>query len=73
PSQVLSLSQRAARLYLTRLDGLRVSLLLASLPPVPGLAAGSFSCGRWFASRFLQLHLTATPCASARVGPITSP
>ena len=55
-----------------RLDGVRVSLLLASSPPAPGLTAGSCSCGRGFAFRFLQLHLAATPCGSARVGPITS-
>ena len=72
PSKVLHLSPRAARLYLVRLDGVRVSLLLASSPPAPGLAAGSCSCGRGFAFRFLQLHLAATPCGSARVGPITS-
>ena len=72
PSKVLHLSPRAARLYLMRLDGVRVSLLLASSPPAPGLAAGSCSCGRGFAFRFLQLHLAATPCGSARVGPITS-
>ena len=72
PSKVLYLSPRAARLYLVRLDGVRVSLLLASSPPAPGLAAGSCSCGRGFAFRFLQLHLTATPCGSARVGLITS-
>ncbi len=72
PSKVLHLSPRAARLYLMRLDGVRVSLLLASSPPAPGLTAGSCSCGRGFAFRFLQLHLAATPCGSARVGPITS-
>ena len=69
---MLHLSPRAARLYLMRLDGVRVSLLLASSPPAPGLTAGSCSCGRGFAFRFLQLHLAATPCGSARVGPITS-
>jgi len=62
---VLPLSPRAARLYLVRLDGVRVSLFLASSPPAPGLTAGSCSCGRGFAFRFLQLHLTATPCGSA--------
>ena len=72
PSKVLPLSPRAARLYLVRLDGVRVSLLLASSPPAPGLAAGSCSCGRGFACRFLQLHLAATPCGSAKVGSITS-
>ena len=72
PSKVLPLSPRAARLYLMRLDGVRVSLLLASSPPAPGLDAGSCSCGRGFAFRFLQLRLAATPCGSARVGPITS-
>ena len=72
PSKVLSLSPRAARLYLVRLDGLRVSLFLASSPPAPGLAAGSCPCGRGFACRFLQLHLAATPCGSAKVGSITS-
>jgi len=45
-------SQRAARLYLARLDGIRVSLSWASSPPVPGLTAGSYSCGRRF-----TLHL----------------
>ncbi len=63
---------RAARLYLMRLDGVRVSLLLASSPPAPDLTAGSCSCDRGFAFRFLQLHLAATPCGSARVDPITS-
>ena len=72
PSKVLPLSPRAARLYLMRLDGVRVSLFLASSPPAPGLAAGSCSCGRGFASRFLQLHLAATPCGSAKVDSITS-
>ena len=65
PSKVLHLSPRAARLYLVRLDGVRVSLFLASSPPAPGLDAGSCSCGRGFAFRFLQLHLAATPCGSA--------
>ena len=72
PSKVLPLSPRAARLYLVRLDGLRVSLFLASSPPAPGLTAGSCPCGRGFAFRFLQLHLAATPCGSAKVGSITS-
>ena len=72
PSKVLSLSRRAARLYLTCLGGGRASLLLASSPPMHGLSAGSFSYGRRFAFRFLQFHLTATPCGSARVGSITS-
>ena len=72
PSKVLPLSPRAARLYLLRLDGLRVSLFLASSPPAPGLTAGSCPCGRGFACRFLQLHLAATPCGSAKVGSITS-
>ena len=72
PSKVLPLSPRAARLYLMRLDGVRVSLFLASSPPAPGLTAGSYSCGRGFACRFLQLHLAATPCGSAKVGSITS-
>jgi hypothetical protein len=72
PSKVLYLSQRTARLYLTRLDGLRVSSSLADSPPVPGLTADSCSCGRRFAFRFLQLRLTATPCGSAKVGSITS-
>ena len=72
PSKVLPLSPRAARLYLMRLDGIRVSLFLASSPPAPGLDADSCSCGRGFAFRFLQLHLTATPCGSAKVGSITS-
>ena len=60
PSKVLHLSQRAAWLYLTRLDGLRVSLLLASSPPVPGLSASSCSYGRRFAFHFLQLDLSAS-------------
>jgi hypothetical protein len=72
PSKVPYLSPRAARLYLTRLDGLRVSPSLTGSPPVPGLAAGSCSCGRGFAFRFLRLHLAATPCGSAQVGSITS-
>ena len=72
PSKVLRLSRRAIRLYRTRLDGLWVSPFLAGLPPVLGLTAGSFPYGRRFASRFLQLRLTATPCGSAMVGSITS-
>ncbi len=37
-----------------------------------GLSAGSCSYGRGFAFRFLQLHLTATPCGSATVDAIIS-
>ena len=40
---------------------------LAGSPHAPGLAIGSYSCGRGFAFRFLQLHLTATPCGLATV------
>ena len=48
PGKVQNLSPRADRLYLMRLDDLWASLLVASLPPAPGLAAGSCSCGREF-------------------------
>ena len=54
------------------LDGFRVSLSLASSPPMLGLSAGSCPCGRRFACCFLQLRLAATPCSSATVGAITS-
>src|SRR5271170_5159968 len=50
-----------------RLDDLGASLLPASLPPTPGLAADSCSYGREFATRFFQLHLAATPCVSLRL------
>src|SRR5271156_4734392 len=50
-----------------RLDDLGASLLPASLPPAPGLTASSCSYGREFATRFFQLHLAATPCASLRL------
>jgi len=46
---------------------LRASLLVASLPPAPGLAASSCSCGREFATRFFPLRLAATPCVSLRL------
>jgi hypothetical protein len=48
-------------------DDCWASLLPASLPPAPGLAAGSCSCGRRFATRFFQLRLAATPCVSLRL------
>jgi flavin reductase (DIM6/NTAB) family NADH-FMN oxidoreductase RutF len=66
-SASLELSPRAAWLYRMRLDDLWASLLSASLPPASGLAASSCSYGREFASRFFQLHLTATPCGSLRL------
>src|SRR5882757_6492804 len=50
-----------------RLDDLWASLLVASLPPAPGLTASSCSYGREFATRFFQLHLAATPCVSLRL------
>ena len=67
PSKVRYLSPRAVRLYRTRLDGLRVLLLLASSPPVPSLAAGSCSYGRVFATRFFQVGLAASPLRFATV------
>ena len=67
PGKVQNLSSRAVRLYLMRLDDLGASLLPASLPPASGLAAGSYSYGREFATRFFQLHLAATPCVSLRL------
>ena len=57
-----NLSPRAVRLYPMRLGDFWASLFPASLPPAPGLTAGSCSYGRRFAIRFFQLHLTATPC-----------
>ena len=67
PGKVQNLSPRADWLYLMRLDDLWASLFRASLPPAPGLTARSCSYGREFATRFLQLHLAATPCASLRL------
>jgi len=68
PGKVHSLSARAARLYQTCLFGdTWISRSLGRSSPMPGLTADSCSCGRAFASRFLQLHLTATPCGSLRV------
>jgi hypothetical protein len=64
---VQNLSPRAVRLYLVRLDDLWASLFPASLPPAPGLNAGSCSCGRGFVTRFFQLRLAATPCGSLRL------
>jgi len=72
PGKVQNLSPRAARLYLMRLDDCRASLFPASLPPAPGLTADSYSYGREFALRFLQLHLAATPCGFATVAVIGS-
>ena len=57
-----NLFPRAARLYLMRLDDLRASLFVASLPPAPGLTASSCSCGREFATRLFRLRLAVTPC-----------
>ena len=48
-------------------DDLWALLFPASLPPAPGLTAGSCSCGREFATRFFQLRLAATPCVSLRL------
>src|SRR3970040_3027585 len=53
-------------------DDCWASLFLASSPPPRGLAVSSCSCGHGFASRFFQLHLTATPCGSATVTVIDS-
>ena len=38
---------------------IRISRSLARLSPIPGLSADSCPCGRAFAPRFFQLHLTA--------------
>ena len=65
--KVQNLFPRAVRLYLTRLDELWASLFPASLPLAPGLTADSSFYGREFATRFFQLHLTATPCVSPRL------
>jgi hypothetical protein len=70
PGKVQNLFPRAAGLYLMRLDDLWASLFSASLPPAPGLAARSYTCGREIAYRFFQLHLAATPCGSATVAVI---
>jgi len=67
PGKVQNLSSRAVRLYLMRLDDLWASLFPASLPPASGLTAHFCSYGRKFATRFLQLHLAATPCVSLRL------
>ena len=72
PGKVQNLSSRAVRLYLMRLDDCWASLLPASLPPAPGLAANFCSYGRKFAFRFFRLHLAATPCGSATVAVIGS-
>jgi hypothetical protein len=72
PGKVQNLFPRADRLYLVRLGDLGASLLPASLPPAPGLAAGSCSYGREFAIRFFQLHLAATPCGFTTVA-VTGP
>jgi hypothetical protein len=69
PGKMQNLSPRAAWLYHLRLGGLRASLLPASSPNAVGLAASSSSYGRGFATRFFQLHLPATPCASLRLPP----
>ena len=52
-------------------DDFWASLFPASLPPAPGLAAGSCSYGRRFATRFFQLRLAATPCVSLRLSSST--
>ena len=67
PGKVQTLSPRAVRLYLVRLDDLWASLFPASLPPAPGLTVASCSYGRGFAPRFFQLCLAATPCGSLRL------
>src|SRR5580700_3325149 len=67
PGKAQNLSPRADWLYLMRLDDLRASLFVASLPPASGLAASSCSCGREFATRFFQLHLAAALCVSLRL------
>ena len=67
PGKVQNLSPRAVWLYPLRLDDLGASLFFASSPPALGLAASSCSYGRWFAIRFFQLHLAATPCGFATV------
>jgi hypothetical protein len=72
PGKVQNLSPRADRLYLMRLDDPWTSLLVASLPPAPGLTASSCSYGREFATRFFRLHLAATPCVSLRLPVIGS-
>ena len=65
-----NLSPRAVWLYLMRLDDLWASLFSASLPPAPGLTASSCSYGREFATRFLQLRLTAYALRFATVAVI---
>ena len=67
PGKAQNLSSRAVWLYLMRLDDLWALLLPASLPPASGLIASSLVYGREFATRFFQLHLTATPCVSLRL------
>ena len=52
-------------------DDFWASLFPASSPPAPGLTAGSCSYGRKFATRFFQLHLAVTPCASLRLSSST--
>ena len=52
-------------------DDFWASLFPASLPPAPGLAAGSCSYGRRFATRFFRLRLTVTPCVSLRLSSST--
>src|SRR6202035_4528424 len=67
PGKVQNLSPRAVWLYWMRLDDFWALPLPAGLPPASSLTASSCSYGREFATRFFQLHLTATPCVSLRL------